>query len=162
MTSIRIICYNICASLFSNNLDRRCKGLLEIKSLPSLVCQRIGSNMVGCAPLDYFSFLKNVLQQSRSRTLLIQGLSIHPFSISFLLIQEFFCCEVNECSVFSFLFYHYSRDPQGISRKVPAIKKLEHAMEDQIYHILRKNRIISKSRFVLQPPVFTSFVFLCI
>lgn len=38
---------------------------------------------------------------------------------------------------------------------MPAIKKLEHAMEDQIYLVLRKNRIISKSRLffnlVFQP-----------
>lgn len=36
-------------------------------------------------------------------------------------------------------------DLQGAVRKIPSLKKLEHAMEDQIYHVLRKNRIISKS-----------------
>jgi hypothetical protein len=30
--------------------------------------------------------------------------------------------------------------------KHPSIKKLEHALEDQIYHILRKSRVITNIR----------------
>lgn len=53
-------------------------------------------------------------------------------------------------------------DSQGPSRKVPAIKKLEHAMEDQIYHVLRKNRIISKSSLnsLFAIPANQEFVFI--
>ncbi|XP_026284537.1 nonsense-mediated mRNA decay factor SMG8 isoform X3 [Frankliniella occidentalis] len=50
----------------------------------------------------------------------------------------------------------------GSNRKVPAIKKLEHAMEDQIYHVLRKNRIISKSSMnsLFAIPANQEFVFI--
>jgi hypothetical protein len=35
----------------------------------------------------------------------------------------------------------------GSDGKYPSIKKLEHALEDQIYHILRKSRVITNIRY---------------
>jgi len=35
----------------------------------------------------------------------------------------------------------------GSGGKYPSIKKLEHALEDQIYHILRKSRVITNIRY---------------
>jgi hypothetical protein len=42
--------------------------------------------------------------------------------------------------LFSFLFL-------GSGGKYPSIKKLEHGLEDQIYHILRKSRVITNIRY---------------
>jgi len=44
----------------------------------------------------------------------------------------------------SVLFYLFFLGSGG---KHPSIKKLEHALEDQIYHILRKSRVITNIRY---------------
>ena len=44
----------------------------------------------------------------------------------------------------SVLFYFFFLGSGG---KYPSIKKLEHALEDQIYHILRKSRVITNIRY---------------
>jgi hypothetical protein len=63
------------------------------------------------------------------------------FSKHFATQQEITTTNFNGVSVlFYFLFL-------GSGGKYPSIKKLEHALEDQIYHILRKSRVITNIRY---------------
>ncbi|PNF37753.1 Protein SMG8 [Cryptotermes secundus] len=54
-----------------------------------------------------------------------------------------------------------ARTGSGFGGKYPSIKKLEHALEDQIYHILRKSRVITNisSNSLFAIPANQEFVF---